>query len=315
MRTVGQAIAAILVVCALSIIGAAFMRSGARDKRMPPGIELTTDFGAKFPVPQAGRIDKESHTITLGDGPDQISVVAMGRKAVTRAGDIVYGPPEDASVGRTVIDVTADTEGLSFSARVETQATRRAKLEPVYEIFRGPRSDARSAVMLVGDTGRYVALIISGTGDDPRLEWALGPDHRGAMTTAMSLAPGAQQLELKIDPVTGALSALVGKDKDQRLLGSAVALGPKWKELFGENPHPALGCLEGTCAFHQLTLRGLRPPAPSTPPVAGKDDDDKKTVQGSQNTVKKGQPEKTQARPPPPVQPKKDNKVAQGKKR
>ena len=299
-RTAVRLAAGAVTVFALAIIAASYLRSGAREKRMPAGYELTTDFGAKFPVPQAGRVDKESNTITLGEGPDQISVVAMGRKAVTKGGDITYGPPDDATVGRTVIDATVGGEGLSFTAKVDTQAVKRSKLEPVFEIFRGPRADARSALMLVGDTGRYVALILSGTGDEPRLEWALGPDHRGTMSTAMTLA-GPQVLELRIDPGTGALSALVGKDRDQRLLGTPVVLGPRWRELFGDSPHPALGCLEGTCAFHNVVLKGLKhalpAPPPAAPPVAAKDPDDaKRPVQVSQNTVKKP----TQARPPPP---------------
>jgi len=315
-RTVARIATAVLVVSALTVLTASYMRSGVREKKMPAGVELMTDFGSKFPVPQAGRIDKESNTVTLGDGPDQITVTAMGRKAATKGGDIVYGPPDESPSGRTLVDVTVGGEGLSFSAKVETQATKRSKLEPVYEVFRGPRPDARSAVMLVGETGRYVALIISGTGDDPRLEWALGPDHRGAMTTAMNLPSGPQQLELRIDPASGALSAWIGKDRDQRLLGSTVALGPKWKELFGEAPRPALGCLEGTCAFHNVVLKGLRgavAPPPPPPPVAVKEDDDaKKPVQVSQNTVKK-QPAPAQARPPPPPPPKKGTQP--GKKR
>jgi hypothetical protein len=307
-KTVGRAAEAVLVVSALVVLTASFMRSGVKEKKMPAGYELSTDFGTKFPVPQAGRIDKESHTITLGDGPDQISVVAMGRKATTRAGDIVYGPPDDTPVGRTVIDVTADGEGLSLSAKVETQATKRASMEPVYEVFRGPRPDARSALMLVGETGRYVALIISGTGDDPKLEWALGPDHRGVMSTAIALGPGSQHLELRIDPLTGALSALIGKDRDQRLLGSVIALGPKWKDLFGDPPKPALGCLEGTCAFHQVVLKGLKLAPP--PPVSQKEEDEpKKPVQLSQNTMKKQPPAPAPpSRPAPQVQAKKENK-------
>ncbi len=306
-KTIVRATAAVITVFALTIIAASYMRSGAKEKRQPAGLELTTDFGAKFPVAQAGRVDKETSTITLGDGPDQITVTAWGRKAATKAGDIVYGPPEDAPVGRTVIDAQVTGEGLSFTAKVETQATKRSKLEPIYEIFRGPRPDARSAVMLVGDPGRYVALIISGTGDDPRLEWALGPEHRGTITTAMTFAPGSQVVELRIEPSTGALSALVGKDRDQRLLGTPVVLGSKWRELFGDNPRPALGCLEGTCAFHNVVLKGLKgaaPPPPPPPVVAAKDDDEpKRPVQVSQNTVKKPAP--TQARPPPPPPPKK----------
>ncbi|MBL8954051.1 MAG: serine/threonine protein kinase, partial [Myxococcaceae bacterium] len=275
-KTIARVTGALLVLSAAGVLTASYLRSGVKEKRQPAGVELMTDFGQRFPVPQAGRIDKESQTVTLGDGPDQITVTAMGRKAATKGGDIVYGPPDDAPSGRTIVDVTVAGEGLSFAAKVETQATKRSKLEPVLEVFRGPRPDARSAVMLVGETGRYVALIISGTGDEPRLEWSLGPEVRGAMTTGMSLPAGSQQLELRIDPVTGALSALIGKDRDQRLLGSTVALGPKWKDLFGEAPRPALGCLEGTCAFHSVVLKGLKgpvAPTPPPPPVAVKDDD------------------------------------------
>jgi hypothetical protein len=96
------------------------------------------------------------------------------------------------------------------------------------------------------------------------------------------------------------LSAFIGKDRDQRLLGSTIALGPHWKELFGDVPKPALGCLEGTCAFHQVVLRGLRGAAAATSPVAAREEEEtKKPVQVSQNTVRKPPPPP----PPPPRQP------------
>ncbi len=302
-RKVMVAAEVVLVVGAIAIVGTSFIRSGVKEKRLPAGLELTTDTGAKFPMTQAGRDDKDSHSVSLGDGPDTIGVQAYGRKPSLHAGDIVYGAPEDLTAGRTVIDSNIETEGLSFSAKVETQAVKRSRFEPLLEVFRGPRPDARSALMLVGEPGRYVALIISGTGDEPRLEWALGHEHRGATLGTVSLPPGPQDLELRIDPVTGALSALIGKDKDQRLLaGNLLSMGPKWKEEFGNDaPRAAMGCLEGTCAFHEVKLLGLKaPPAPMPPP-----EEERRPLQVSQATpLKKSTTAQTQARPPPPAQPK-----------
>jgi len=120
---------------------------------------------------------------------------------------------------------------------------KRSRFEPLLEIFRGPRPDARSALMLVGDPGRYVALIISGTGDEPRLEWALGNERRGATLGRMPLAPGPQDLELRIDPVTGALSALYYADRLNQLpigvIGIAVGtvLLPEMSRRLTANDH------------------------------------------------------------------------------
>jgi hypothetical protein len=295
-----------LLVVAATVVTVAFVRTGARERRQPAGLELSTDFGAKFPMTQAGREDKASRSLTLGDGPDEISVVALGRKPRLQQGDIVYGPPEDAPAGRTVIDTNIEGDGLVFSAKVDTQAAKRARLEPLLEIFRGPRPDARSAIMLVGDPGRYVALIISGTGDEPRLEWALGTEHRGSMTAPMSMSPGTQMVALKVDPVTGALAAFIGKDKDQRLLaGNVLLLGPKWKQEFGETLRAALGCLEGTCAFHSVQVQGLKAPAPPapppTPPVA--EVERRPPVQVSQASTVHNPPPATHPHPQPHEQP------------
>jgi hypothetical protein len=298
---------AAVVIASLAVITVSFVRSGVREKRQPAGLELSTDFGAKFPMTQAGRVDRVSQNVTLGDGPDIVSLVALGRRPRLQQGDIVYGPPEDLPSGRTVVDVNVDGDGLVFSAKVETQAVKRSKLEPLLEIFRGPRPDARSAIMLTGDPGRYVALIISGTGDEPRLEWALGSEHRGATIADMSVSPGPQHVELRIDPQTGALSAFIGKDKDQRLLaGNVLSLGPHWKDLFGEVPHAAMGCLEGTCAFHQVMVRGLKAPALAVPPPPViVEEEHRQPVQVSQAPHSQPQPVKDSgphARQPPPPQ-------------
>ena len=44
------------------------------------------------------------------------------------------------------------------------------------------------------------------------------------------------------------------------MLGDVLSLGVKWKELFGELPRAAVGCLEGSCGFSQVHARGLQPP-------------------------------------------------------
>jgi hypothetical protein len=304
-RTV-LAVEATFVIAALAVITVAYVRSGIREKRQPAGLELMTDFGAKYPMTQAGRVDHDTRSVTLGDGPDIVSIVALGRKPKLQQGDIVYGPPEDLPSGRTVVDVNIEGEGLVFSANVETQAMKRSKLEPLLEIFRGPRPDARSALMLVGEPGRYVALILSGTGDEPRLEWALGTEHRGVTIGEMSVAPGPQRLELRIDPQTGNLSALIGKDKDQRLLaGNFLSLGAHWKDAFGEPPRAAMGCLEGTCGFHNVQVRGLRlapPPVPPPPTVIEKEERPVQVSQAPHNNPPPQPP--PHAKTPPPVQPK-----------
>jgi hypothetical protein len=137
----------------------------------------------------------------------------------------------------------------------------RGAFEPVRKLFFGPRADSRSALLLVGEAGRYVALVVSGTGAEPSLEWALGGSKRGAMTAPLPAGMAATHLELRIDPGTGELSALVGTGSDQRPLGEKLVLGKQWKTLFGEPPRAAVGCLEGSCAFRSLLVEGLRVPS------------------------------------------------------
>ena len=292
-----------VVLTALAVLGAAMLRDTTTANRVPAGIELTTDSGAKFPLTSPGRLDRAGPHLTLGEGPDTISVVALGRKSTLDNGSILYLEDDDGLPGgRTVLDADVSADGLAFSADVEIQPSRRGALEPVRKMFFGPRADARSALLLVGEAGRYVALVVSGSGAEPSLEWALGGSKRGAMSAPLPAGASATHLELRIDPGTGELAALVGRGRDQRVLGERLVLGKEWKALFGEAPRAAVGCLEGRCAFRKLRVEGLKLPqvvvpmqvlVEQTPPIP------ERAVARSPVPPPKKPPAPT--RPPPPV--------------
>jgi tRNA A-37 threonylcarbamoyl transferase component Bud32 len=265
-RRAGRGAAVVVVVAALFIVATVFLRAKAERGRRSPGVQLMTDFGQKVPLSTPGRLDKAARLLTLGDGPDDVSVMALGRTPTLDRGAVVYGPAGDDRVGRAVIDAELDGEGLEVSAVVGTQPLPESSLEPLWALFRGPRPHALSALMLLGDHGRYVALVVSGSGDEPMLEWSLGPDRKGVMTAPLPTKTEGQRLALRIDPETGELFAVVGADRDARVLGTGVWLGPYWRQLLSESPRPAVGCLEGTCAFRQVTLRGIALPSGLSPP-------------------------------------------------
>ncbi|MEW6435345.1 MAG: serine/threonine-protein kinase [Myxococcota bacterium] len=265
-RRVGRGAAAAVVLAAVLIIVTVFVRAKAEDVRVAPGVQLMTDFGQKLPLSTPGRVDRDARRVTLGEGPDLISVMALGREPTLEGGAVVYGAPGDDAVGRAVIDAELTGEGLEVSAVVDTQPIPESRLEPLWALFRGPRPHARSAVMLLGEHGRYVALVVSGSGDEPTLEWSLGPDKKGVITAPLPTTTEGQRLALRIDPETGELFAVVGADRDARVLGTGVWLGPYWRQLLSETPRFAVGCLEGTCAFRALTLQGIALPSGLSPP-------------------------------------------------
>ncbi len=225
-RSTARVFEAAVVLCAVAIIVVSLVRDKVKSAQLPAGMELTTDSGGKWPLTTAGRVDKQSPSLTLGDGPDTVPVVAVGRKVALEHGNILFVPPEDTRTGRAVLDVELKGDGMSFSAEAFTQESKRSWFDPIRALFTGPRPNARSALMLVGEPGRYVALIIPGNGDPPSLEWALG-EKRGSMSAPLVTGGATTFLELKIDPSTGELAALVGKGRDQRLLADSVTLGPQ----------------------------------------------------------------------------------------
>jgi hypothetical protein len=314
-RRVGRGVEAAIVLAALAIVVTVFARAKSEDARAPAGVQLMTDFGQKTPLTTPGRQDKAARLVTLGEGPDVISVMALGRAPELSQGAVVYGAPDDARVGRAVMDVDIVGDGLEVSAVVDTQPTTPSALEPLWALFRGPRPEAKSALMLLGDHGRYVALVVSGSGGEPTLEWSLGPDKRGVLTAPLPTKTEGLRLALRIDPETGELFAVVGEDRDARVLGTGVWLGPYWRTLLSEAPRFAVGCLEGTCAFRALTMQGIALPSGLSPPAMPPEDvlaTPEESAPGPKPSVAKPatHPASTVAKtqvppkpPPPPVKP------------
>jgi hypothetical protein len=154
-------------------------------------------------------------------------------------------------------DVLAEGPPLTPPLRVQT-------------LLYGPPPDPQVALMLVGTTGRYVALIHEGSGAPLRLEWALG-ERRGTML-AQASPPGVTHLEMEVD-ADGMLKAFVGTGKDRRTIGEPLVIGRDWQKHFGEVPRSAVGCIEGTCRVEgfSYSVRKASGVPPSTvaeaPPV------------------------------------------------
>jgi hypothetical protein len=253
-------------LASLAVVGAVFWRAGVVDSREPAGVALTTDFGVRTPLSAPGRVDKATRVVSLGEGPDTIGVLALGRRPRLEKGALVYGEGDEQVAGRAVIDAPVSGDGLEYAVTVDTEASPRSRLEPLLALFRGPGPDARSALLLLGEHGRYVALVVSGSGAEPTLEWALGPEQHGTLHAPLPTSGQGQRLALRVDPEVGQLFAVVGAGRDARVLGEGLWLGPAWKDVLGSAPRMAVGCLEGRCAFRDLRAVGLDLPAGLSPP-------------------------------------------------
>jgi|APLak6261679142_1056127.scaffolds.fasta_scaffold00040_56 hypothetical protein len=306
-RRVGRTAAALVVLFAVVIIGTVFLRHRAESKRVASGVELMTDFGAKFPLGSVGRVDRQTREVTLGEGPDTVTLMALGRKPTIEKGTIDFGDPDGERTGRVVIDADVVGTGVDFSALVDTEDEPRGRLEPLWELFRGTKPEARSALMMLGENGRYVALVVSGNGNEPTLEWVLGPDKRGFMQAPLPVKREGQRLTLRMDPETGELFAVSGEGRDARVLGDGLWLGPYWRQLLGDSPRLAVGCLEGRCVFRNLLIQGLDLPSGLTPPPLPKvdalapDEEEQQTIKAPGPAPKqKPKSVATPKQPPPP---------------
>ncbi|MBI3185447.1 MAG: serine/threonine protein kinase [Myxococcales bacterium] len=269
-RKVARAVAILLVAAALGVLLGAFLRS--RKQELPTsGAELASITGSTWPLTAEGRVDPsgqlERRRVLLGDGPDTLSVVAHGRKPSLVGGAIAFGPVErSASAGRALLDADVDGVGLSLSAEAKTSAPAAGMFSSLRSFFFGPPKEAKSALLLVGEPGRYVALSVGAGDSPPTVEWALGSERRGMMSSAINLGRGPVRLELLFDEKRGELSAFVGAEQDRRLVGDPLDLGPGWKKLFGQMPKGAVGCLEGSCRFEKVRLVVDLPKPPPPPP-------------------------------------------------
>jgi hypothetical protein len=263
---VAQAVAVLVVLAALGVLGVAWLRSGEKYVPMMPGAALTDELGADSVRTMPGRVVKSASNRLLdaGEGPDQISFLVAGRTMLTEGKAMVFpAAGKQYRVGRAVADVV-EMEGdvALLKADVHAEGPPLTPALRLRTLLYGPLPDPQVALMLVGTTGRYVALIHESSGAPLRLEWALG-ERRGTML-AQASPPGVTHLEMEVD-AEGMLRAFVGTGKDRRAIGEPLAIGQQWQKHFGEVPRSAVGCIEGTCRIEGFSYSVKH--APATPPT------------------------------------------------
>ncbi|HVG57970.1 MAG TPA: serine/threonine-protein kinase [Hyalangium sp.] len=262
-----QVAATLVVLAALVVLGVAWLRSGKKYVPMLPGAALTTELGADSVRTLPGRLAKgtERKLLDAGEGPDQISFLVAGRNMITDGKALVF-PATDKHhrVGRAIADVV-DLEGdiALLKADVLAEGPPLTFGQRLQTLLYGPPPDPQVALMLVGTTGRYVALIHEGSGAPLRLEWALG-ERRGTML-AQASPSGVTHLEMEVD-AEGMLRAFLGVGKDRRVIFEPLVIGREWQKHFGEVPRSAVGCIEGTCRVEGFSY-GVKQ-APATPSAA-----------------------------------------------
>ncbi|MCL2012314.1 MAG: protein kinase [Cystobacterineae bacterium] len=244
------------------VVGSFWRKPGSAP---PLGIQLTTETGLRSPLTAPGRIESPGRRALLGEGPDSLALIAKGNKPLLSGGEVRFNANSKAPAGLLELDVNISGEGLEASALVILAEEQASALEPLWALWRGPKAENRSALMLIGESSHYVALILSSNGSPPTLEWALGSEKRATLLAPLPLSSKTIPLSLHIEPETGVVSAFLGKGRDKRMLGEPVHLGPQWLSLFGQTPHLAVGCLQGPCTFSNLEIRALYvpPPAPA----------------------------------------------------
>ena len=269
VRLILQTVATLLVLAAMGVLAVAWLRSGEKRVTVTPGAALTADLGPPSVQRMAGRVTgREQRKVTLGEGPDPLSLLVSGRPVVAEGKALVFPPVEGQSrVGLARVDVVGLEGGVArFIAKVGAEAPSLTYEARARALLFGPPPDPQTALVLLGSTGRYVALVHDGAGAPLRLEWALG-ERQGTMLSLPS-PPGTSHLELTVDG-EGVLRAWVGKGRDRRALAEPLLLGPDWQKQFGEVPVPAFGCIEGTCRLEDFSyLIQPAPPPPAAPAAA-----------------------------------------------
>ncbi len=262
-----------VVLTALGVLGVTALRlSYPAAPKLPLSEALTLEPSGKGTVTPPGRIDDgaEGHRVLVGEGPDAVPMVSWGRPArfsPEAPGVLSFGPVEwplaslpepRGAFGRVKVDLDPSGDWMRLSVELKV---REAAIGPVGRLKRaalGGTQESRGVLALVGEPGRYVAVVLSGAGAPVALEWAL-QDRRGTMLGPAS-PDGGVQLSLVVNE-EGVVRAFVGAVNDRRAVGEPVVLGRGWKRYFGKTPNAVLACVDGDCEARQLQL--LTPAAKS----------------------------------------------------
>jgi predicted Ser/Thr protein kinase len=254
-RFTARVVAVLLVLAAVGVLGVQWLQQ--RTKRVPvmPGTAFSGDLGPPSVKSIAGRLAKgtERRSLEVGEGPDQLSFLVSGRPLDIDGKALVFPPVmESASrVGQAMADVM-EMGGDTALLKADVLADKPLPTPSVKArtLLFGEPPDAQVALMLVGSTGRFVALVQEGSGAPLRLEWALG-ERRGTMLGQASPS-GVAHLEMEVDG-EGSLRAFVGTGTDRRPIGEPLVIGRDWQRHFGKPPRLAVGCIEGTCRVEGLS--------------------------------------------------------------
>lgn len=256
--------AALLVLVAL---GAALLLRPRAPDGGPVGAELAKELAPRGTVTAAGRVDVSARSVVMGEGSDSVSLRAAGRKPRLEKGALVFDFDEAARAGRAALESELAGAGVEVSvvAQVEDRAPSFVEAHLSW-LFGERRPNARAALLLLGDAGRSVALVLSPDGQGPALEWALGADRAGVQRAVWPTAPHGGRLTLRIDPEVGLLFALVGEGPSARIVGEGLWLGPDWRQAFGSGARAGVGCLSGKCTFNGLSTVGVELASGLSPP-------------------------------------------------
>jgi len=265
-------LATLVVLAALGVLAVEWLRLTEKRVQALPGAALTADLGPPSVRHVAGRLDTSGtlRRVALGEGPDTPSLLVAGRPVEATGKTLSFPPVEGQSrVGLARMDVVGlEGHTARFTARVSTVEPMPTLQTRAQTFVYGHPPDAAASLVLLGSTGRYVALVHTGAGAPLRLEWALG-ERRGTML-GHTAPEGAVDLELEVNDA-GDLVAWVGRGSDKRMIAEPLRLGEDWQKPFGEIPVPAFGCIEGTCQAEHLAYQVKQrapAPAPTPAPVA-----------------------------------------------
>ena len=232
MRSAGRVLAMLVVAAAVLVLGAAALRAGsepfagpARAPSSPPTRRaLAAHLGGPH-RPPAGEAPAQP-----GRGPGhRLGGGVRARSPRVKDGAIASRLPTATrrrAAGRCLPDADLEGTGLCPRRRSEMHPGDSGCARPGDESARGPAGRRPPRAGAPGRAGRYVALVISGRGAPPVLEWALGSDERGTMSSPTSARKGPTRMEIAIDPKKGELSAFVGEGQDRRLSATPCSSGP-----------------------------------------------------------------------------------------
>lgn len=273
VRFAARAVGYGLVLAACAVLAVSWLRARIVPTSTNLAGALAPDLAPKASATVRARVTEgdAGRRIRLGEGPDKLSLVGAGREAALKGQALSFAAPEGAArVGRARLDLTEQgADSVELRARLGARAGELGLWTRLRAWARGEQLRPRAAVVLQGTPGRYVAVILDGSGGPARLEWAFG-ERRGAMTGSQAVARAEVELEVERD---GTVRAFLTSGPDRRQLAEPIALGSGWRKYFGRTPVPEVACLDGACELSELQYLARRdppppPPAPKPAPVA-----------------------------------------------